>query len=55
MSLVCFDSNFVIWSVKQQATPGQEGNIAKAMIYSADRGLQRFAAPCVQVVGIEEI
>lgn len=31
MSLVCFDSNFVVWGVKRQATPGQEDNINKAV------------------------
>lgn len=31
MTLVCFDTNFLIWGVKQQATPGQERNIAKAV------------------------
>ena len=31
MTLVCFDSNFVIWGVKQEATPGQEQNIAKVV------------------------
>lgn len=29
MSLVCFDTNFVIWGVKRQATSGQEDNIRK--------------------------
>jgi predicted nucleic acid-binding protein len=31
VSLVCFDSNFVVWGVKRQATPGQEDNINKAV------------------------
>lgn len=31
MSLVCFDTNFVIWGIKRQATAGQDGNIAKAV------------------------
>jgi len=30
MSLVCFDTNFVIWGIKREATPGQEGNIDRA-------------------------
>jgi predicted nucleic acid-binding protein len=30
VTLVCFDTNFLIWGVKRQATPGQEGNVAKA-------------------------
>jgi rRNA-processing protein FCF1 len=29
VSLVCFDTNFLIWGVKQQATPGQELNIVR--------------------------
>ena len=30
MSLVCFDTQIIIWGVKKQATPGQEPNIDKA-------------------------
>jgi predicted nucleic acid-binding protein len=28
--LVCFDSNFIIWGIKQEATAGQETKIEKA-------------------------
>lgn len=30
MSLVCFDTNFVIWGVKKECTTGQEQNIERA-------------------------
>lgn len=30
MSLVCFDTNFVIWGIKREATKGQESNIERA-------------------------
>lgn len=30
MNLVCFDTHIIIWGIKKQATPGQEGNIEKA-------------------------
>ena len=32
MSLVCFDSNFVVWGAKREATPGQEDKIDKAVL-----------------------
>ncbi len=32
MSLVCFDSNFVVWGAKREATPGQENKIDKAVL-----------------------
>ncbi len=38
MSLVCFDTQIVIWGVKQEATPGQDVMIqkAKALIARCD-------------------
>lgn len=31
VSLVCFDTNFVVWGIKRQASAGQESNIPKAV------------------------
>lgn len=30
MALICFDTNFVIWGIKQEASPGQEHCIKRA-------------------------
>lgn len=30
MNLICFDTHIVIWAIKGEATPGQEGMIPKA-------------------------
>jgi hypothetical protein len=59
VSLVCFDSNFVVWGVKRQATPGQEDNISKAVFLLDQLGGEDkqvvITSEHIQVIGIEEI
>lgn len=33
MNLVCFDNNVLVWGVKEQATPGQEGMIPRTKVF----------------------
>ncbi|MEM9214632.1 MAG: PIN domain-containing protein [Cyanobacteria bacterium P01_F01_bin.150] len=51
MNLVCFDTQILIWGVKQQATPGQEANIEKArhLIQMCDENNIRVIVPSIVV------
>jgi len=51
MSLVCFDTQVVIWGIKQQATPGQEGMIEKAkyLIQTCTEDGKRIIIPSVVI------
>ncbi len=51
MQLVCFDTQIIIWGVKNQATPGQEENIdkAKLLIRICEDNGSRVMVPSVVV------
>lgn len=51
MDLVCFDTQIIIWGVKKQATPGQEGNIEKAkyLIVMCEKDGVKIMVPSVVV------
>lgn len=49
MSLVCLDTQVLIWAIKEEAEDGQEGMIirSKALIDRLDRGEKKLLVPSV--------
>ena len=54
MDLVCFDTQIIIWGIKKQATPGQEGNIDKArhLIQTCEKDGTEIMIPSVVVAEV---